>query len=107
MEAPVKIEHLRLCRREGNESFEKYVTRFRALVSKMCDTPEMKEVIKICSMNASPTTYFLTGASCSTFDELFDRVLSFEELERNKIAYKASRASTNIVYDKGRDYQNR
>ena len=47
MEAPVKIEHLRLCHREENESFEKYVTRFRTLVSKMRDTPEMKEVIEI------------------------------------------------------------
>ena len=34
MEAPVKIEHLKLCRRESNETFEKYVTRFRTLVSK-------------------------------------------------------------------------
>ena len=37
MEAPVKIEHLRLCHRENNETFEKYVMRFRALVSKMRD----------------------------------------------------------------------
>ena len=107
MEALVRIEHLKLCHRENNEAFEKYVTRFRTLVSKMRDTPEMKEVIKICSMNAGPAAYFLTGASCSTFDELFDRVISFDELERNKASYKASGASTNTMYDKGRDYQNR
>ena len=60
MEAPIKIEHLRLYRRENNETFEKYVACFKALVSNMRDTPELKEVLKICAMNAGPTAYFLT-----------------------------------------------
>ena len=106
MEAPVKIEHLRLCRRENNETFEKYVTKFRTLVSKMRDTPELQEVIKICAMNADLTTYFLTGAFCKTFDELFDKVLSYEELERKKTSFRTSKANVNVTsnnYDNKRD----
>ena len=104
MEAPVKIEHLRLCRRENNETFEKYVTRFRTLVSKMRDTPELQEVIKICAMNAGPAAYFLTGASCKTFDELFDKVLSYEELERNKTSFKTTKASINVVSNNSNNF---
>ena len=74
----------------------------------MRDTPELKEVLKICAMNAGPTAYFLTRASCKTFDELFDKVLSYEELERNKASYRTSKASINAVAnnnDKRRDNQ--
>ena len=54
-------------------------------------------MIKICAMNAGPAAYFLTGASCKMFDELFDKVLSYEELERNKTSFKTSKASINAV----------
>ena len=103
MEIPVKIEHLKLCRKENGKSFEKYVQRFRALVSKMKDTPELKEIVKICSMNAGPAAWYLTSSACTTFDELFYRFLTYEELGRISTNAKAARASTNFVsqYNKG------
>ena len=55
----------------------------------MRDTPELKEVLKFCAMNAGPAAYFLTGASCSTSDELFDKVLLYEDLEKIKPAIKS------------------
>ena len=51
MEIPVKMENLKLCHRETGEAFDKYVLQFKALVSKIKETPELKEVVKICSMN--------------------------------------------------------
>ena len=56
-----------------------------------------KQLLK--NIDGEDARYFLTGASCKTFDELFEKVLSYEELERNKASYRTSRASTNAVYD--------
>ena len=107
MEVPIKMEHLKICKRDPGEAFEKYVLRFRMLVSKMKETPDLNEVLTICSMNAGQAAYFLSSAPCSTFDDLFNMVLIYEELERNKASFKASRAHANAVYDnyKGKDNQ--
>ena len=78
MEVPVRMEHLRLCHREDGEAFDKYVLRLRSLISRMRDTPDLKEVVKICAMNAGLAAFFLTSASCTTFDDLFDMVSTFE-----------------------------
>ena len=107
MDVPIKMEHLKLCKHEPNEAFDKYVLRFRTLFSKMKETPDLNEVLTICSMNAESTAYFLSSTPCSTFDDLFNRVLIYEELERNKATNRASKASFNAVYDydKKRDGQ--
>ena len=103
------MEHLKLCKRNPGKDFDKYVLCFRTLVSKMKKTPDLNEVLTICSMNAGPAAYFLSSAPCLTFDDLFNRVLIYEELERNKVSYKASKAHANVVSDKykGKDNQGR
>ena len=60
MEVPIKMEHLKLCKREPNEAFDKYVLRFRTLVSKMKETPDLNEVRTIYSMNAGKAACFLS-----------------------------------------------
>ena len=106
MEILVKMEHLRFCCRETNEEFEKYVHRFRTLVSKMKDTPDLKEIVKICAMNASPVAWYLTSTGCTTFEELFDKILTYEELGRMAADTKAAKASSNDVsnYNRGGGY---
>ena len=99
MEIPIKIEHLRQCRRESGEQFATYVKRFRNLSSLLKETPDIKELVKICAMNAGPAAWFLSGAQCNTFEQLFERVLILEELERTSASTKEKGASSNAVTD--------
>ena len=101
MEIPVKIEHLRRCRREPGEQFVAYVKRFRSLSSQMKEMPEIKELVKICAMNAGSTTWFLSGAQCNTFEQLFERVLIYEELGKVSASLKNAKASSNAVTELG------
>lgn len=56
-----------------------------------------KELVKICPMKSRPTARFLSGTQCNTFDQLFERVLIYEELRRVSTSLKNAKASTNIV----------
>ena len=101
MEIPVTIEHLRQCQRESGERFATYVKRFRSLTSQMKETPDIKELVKICAMNAGSAAWFLSGAQCNTFEQLFERMLIFEELGRVSASLKNAKASTNAVTELG------
>ena len=46
----------------------------------MKDTPDLKEIVQICAINAGSAAWFLTSATCDTFEALFDRILIYEEL---------------------------
>lgn len=56
----------------------------------------MKEKTKICTMNAGPTSWFLSSSRCNNFEMLHEKVV-FEELQRNDVAAKSSRASVNAI----------
>ena len=99
IEIPVKLEHLKLCRREKDEQFSEYVKRFRNLASRMKETPDNKEIVKICGMNAGPAAWFLSSSPSNTFEELFDKVTTYEELQRVAVGNKVNKASVNVVTD--------
>lgn len=46
----------------------------------MKDMPDLKEIMQIFILNARSTTWFLTSATCTTFEALFDQILVYEEL---------------------------
>lgn len=79
MEVPVKIEDLKLCTKAPSETFRDYLQQYRTLVSLMKETPKLKEIVKICAMNSSSAAWYLTLAPCSRFEELFEKVLTYEE----------------------------
>ena len=71
----------------------------------MKETPEIKEIVKVCAMNAGPAAWFLSGAQCNTFKQLFERMLVYEELGRVFASLKNAKASSNAVTDLGRQNQ--
>lgn len=68
MEILAKIEHLRQCRRKSNEEFATYAKRFRSLTSQIKETPDIKKLVKIFTVNAGSTIWFVSGAQCNTFE---------------------------------------
>lgn len=110
MEVPIKIEHLKLCKKGSTESFDAYIQRYRTLASRMRDTPDLKEIVRICAINAGSAAWFLTSAACDTFEALFDRILIYEELVRaGGIGKSQAGASVHVVDDAyaTNDYNNR
>ena len=67
----------------------------------MKETPEINELVKICAMNAGSAAWFLSGAQCNTFEQLFERVLIYEELGRASASLKNAKASSNAVTELG------
>lgn len=50
MEMPIRLVHLKLWRIKKDESCGDYFKRFHALSAQMKETPDIKEITKICSM---------------------------------------------------------
>lgn len=46
----------------------------------MKETPHIKEVVKIYVINARPASWFLSSAQYDTFEQLFERMLVYDEL---------------------------
>lgn len=74
-----------------------YVKRFRSLSSRTKKTPDIKKFVKICAMNVGLVACFLNDAQCYTFEQLYRRVLIYEELNRFSASTKNNGASSNAV----------
>lgn len=99
MEIPVKMKHLKKCRKDECESFVAYVKRFQTISSQMKETTDIKEVVKICAMKVGHAASFLNGAQCNTFEQLFERILVYEELGSVSTLVKNVKASSILVTD--------
>lgn len=54
----------------------------------------------LCAINAGSVVWFLTSTTCDTFEELFDKILVYEELVRvRRIEKCQSRAYIHVVDD--------
>lgn len=52
---------------------------------------------EICSMNEGSASWFLSSSPINNFEELHEKVLVYEVLQRNAAAVKSSRVSVNAV----------
>lgn len=63
----------------------------------MKDSPDNKEIAKICGMNACQTAWFLSSSPNNSFEEMFEKNTIYEELQRTIAANKVAKASNNVV----------
>lgn len=89
-EVPIHMEDFRKCKRQPNEDFHAYVQRFRKLVAKMEETPNVKEIVKICGSNSGDTVVYVAIPPCKSFEELFERMHEYEELMVSKQIQKVA-----------------
>lgn len=59
-----------------------FVKRFKNLSSQMKEMTHIKELVKIWVINVEPAAWFLSGPQYDTFEQLFNRVLLYEKLDR-------------------------
>lgn len=57
-------------------------------VDQMKETMDTKEITKISSMNAGSASWFLCSTPSRNFEELHEKVMTYEELQWNAAAAK-------------------
>lgn len=61
----------------------------------MKDTPDNKDIVKICGMNVAPVAWFLKSTHSNNFQELFEKVTVYKELQCVAAANKLNKTSIN------------